>query len=77
MRKRSSQNSGRSWKMERASVHRKGSSRPHTNKYRPRPTDTSSRPPTGSTMRYWRGGYHRKDGTYVRGHYVSNPNYKG
>jgi hypothetical protein len=78
MAKRSNHSSRRSsWKMERASVHRNSSSRPRTNKYRPRPADTTNRPSAGSTARFWRGGYHRKNGTYVQGHYVTNPNHKG
>jgi hypothetical protein len=52
------------WKKERASV----SSR--SNKYRPKPSDSDKRPAKGSTSRYWRGGYTRKDGTHVKGHYV-------
>jgi hypothetical protein len=77
MARRGSHSKRGSWKMERASIHRKGSSCPRTNKYRPRPADTTSRPTAGSTTRFWRGGYHRKNGTYVRGHYVTNPNHKG
>lgn len=63
-------NSGRAWKNERASVSRKDSSRSKSNKYRSG-SDSSKRPPAGSVERYWRAGYTRKDGTKVRGHYVS------
>jgi hypothetical protein len=76
MAKRGSNSRRGSWKQERASVHSKGSPRPRTNKYRPRPADTSSRPAAGSTIRFWRGGHHRKNGIYVRGHYVTNPSHK-
>ena len=63
-------NSGRSWKNERASVNRKGASRPKSNKYRPG-SDSSKRPKAGSGERYWRAGYTRRDGTKVTGHYVT------
>ena len=66
---------GNSWKMERASVHKKGSKKPRSNKYRSRPADSTERPPAGSISRFWRGGYYRKDGTYVQGHYVTNHYY--
>lgn len=66
-----------SWKGERSSVHKREFPRPRSNKYRPRPADHTTRPNAGTTTRYWRGGYTRKDGTHVRGHYVTNPNHKG
>jgi hypothetical protein len=66
-----------SWKIERASVHKRGTSRPQSNKYRPLPADSTSRPEAGTVTRYWRGGYKRKDGTYVQGHYVTNSHHKG
>lgn len=66
---------GRAWKMERASVRRQNRSRPRSNKYRPE-ADLGARPAPGSREFYWRGGYRRRDGTYVRGHYVKNPHYK-
>jgi hypothetical protein len=58
-----------SWKKERASVNTKNTSRARSNKYRPG-SDSSTRPESGSTARYWRAGYTRKDGTKVKGHYV-------
>ncbi|HSL28099.1 MAG TPA: hypothetical protein VK900_02770 [Anaerolineales bacterium] len=61
--------SGRAWKNERASVSKKNKSRPKSNKYSK--SDTSQRPEAGSTERYWRAGYTRKDGTKVKGHYVN------
>ncbi|HEX2991423.1 MAG TPA: hypothetical protein VHO49_12150 [Anaerolineales bacterium] len=63
-------NSGRSWKNERASVNRKGTAKPKSNKYRPG-SDSSKRPQAGSGERYWRAGYTRRDGTKVKGHYVT------
>jgi hypothetical protein len=72
MTKRRRKSSGRSWKMERASVRRKGSARARSNKYRPA-SDQSRRPAPGTRKLYWRGGYTRKDGVYVRGHYVRIP----
>jgi hypothetical protein len=60
---------GRAWKNERASVTSKDRSHPKSNKYS-RTSDSSKRPESGSTERYWRAGYTRKDGTKVKGHYV-------
>lgn len=62
---------GRAWKMERASVTLKGRSRPRSNKYRPRPADTSRRPAPGRRQKAWVGGYTKANGTKVRGHYRS------
>ena len=62
-------NSG-SWKKERASVDRRTGSRPQSNKHRPS-SDGGKRSGAGSGERYWRAGYTRKDGTKVRGHYVT------
>jgi hypothetical protein len=59
-------NSGRSWKNERASVTRKGGSKPKSNKYRA--SDKSKR--EENAEQYWRAGYTRADGTKVKGHYV-------
>jgi hypothetical protein len=69
MAKNSNRNSGRAWKNERASVSRKDTSRPRSNKYSG--SDTSRRPEAGTTEQYWRAGYTRKDGTRVKGHYVN------
>lgn len=63
--------SGRAWKNERASVSKKNKSRPKTNKYSS--SDSSKRPKAGTTEQYWRSGYTRKDGTKVKGHYVTKP----
>jgi hypothetical protein len=60
---------GRAWKNERASVSKKNTTRPKSNKYSK--SDTSKRPQSGSAGRYWRAGYTRKDGTKVKGHYVN------
>ena len=62
--------SGRVWKNERASVSNRNSSKSKSNKYRPG-SDRSQRPVTGSSERYWRAGYTRRDGTKVKGHYVT------
>lgn len=56
---------GRSWKTERATVHRAGTPRPKSNKYSP--SDSHAR--TGGKSRVWVGGYTRSDGTHVEGHY--------
>ena len=59
--------SSRSWKMERASVSKRGTARARTNKYGK--SDTTKRPSAGSRGRVWVGGYTRADGTHVDGHY--------
>lgn len=69
MAKNTNRQSGRVWKNERASVNKKNQSRPKSNKYS-RTSDSSKRPQPGTTGRYWRAGYTRKDGTRVKGHYV-------
>jgi hypothetical protein len=69
-------NRSRSWSMERTTVHTPGKSHPRSNKYRPSPSDSTSLPAPGTRKRYWRGGYTRKDGTHVQGHYVNNPNHE-
>jgi hypothetical protein len=63
-------NSNGSWRKERASTTKKNS-KSRSNKYRPVPSDTDKRPAAGTTSRYWRGGYTRRDGTKVKGHYVN------
>jgi hypothetical protein len=62
--------SGRSWKMERASVSRGGETRARSNKYR-KGSDGDDRPSAGSRQRVWVGGYTRADGTHVEGYYRS------
>lgn len=61
------QSKSRSWKLERASVSRKGGSRARSNKYRA--SDSKSRPESRSRQRVWIGGYDKSDGTHVAGHY--------
>jgi hypothetical protein len=58
---------GRSWKLERASVHRKSSGRPRSNKYSKSDDEVKAAP--HSRSRVWVGGYTRSDGTAVKGHY--------
>ena len=70
MAKQAQNKKGGSWKKERASVNRKNGSRPRSNKYRP-DSDRGKRPAAGTGDRYWRAGYIRRDGTQVRGHYVT------
>ncbi len=72
MANQSKSKSGGSWKKERASVSNRAGSKPRSNKYRPA-SDGGKRPEPGSGERYWRGGYTRKDGTKVKGHYVNKP----
>lgn len=64
-----SQQTKRSWKMERASVHRAGKTRPTSNKYSS--SDKHKAPAPGSRTRFWVGGYKKADGTAVAGHYRS------
>ena len=59
--------SGRAWKMERASVHKKSASKARSNKYSR--SDSDERPGAGERSRVWVGGYRRADGTRVEGHY--------
>ena len=61
-----------SWKKERASVNSRTSSKPRSNKYRAS-SDSGKRPAAGTANRYWRAGYTRRDGTKVKGHYVTKP----
>lgn len=61
--------SGRSWKLERASVSVKGSSRPRSNKYAE--SDSSREPAPGTRKKIWVGGYKKSDGSEVRGYYRS------
>jgi hypothetical protein len=60
---------GKRWKIERASVSRKSASRPRSNKYSR--SDASERPDPGDRSRVWVGGYTRRNGTKVHGHYRS------
>lgn len=55
----------KSWKLERATVHRRGATRSDSNKYSK--SDTSRR--SNSRSRIWVGGYTRSDGVEVAGHY--------
>ena len=64
--------SGRAWKTERASVSKAAASRPRSNKYSG--GDAGKKPGAGDRSRVWVGGYTRKDGTKVGGHYRENPN---
>ena len=58
---------GRSWKLERASVHGKKAARPHSNKFSKSDDETKPRP--NSRSKVWVGGYTRSDGTKVRSHF--------
>ena len=61
------QPTGRAWKLERASVHTPGGSRPRSNKYSH--SDRHTKPAPGTRETCWVGGYTRGDGVKVRGHY--------
>lgn len=61
--------SGRAWKLERASVHTGG--RPRSNKHSG--GDAGEKPAPGERSRVWVGGYTRKDGTKIEGHYRVAP----
>jgi hypothetical protein len=63
--------SGRAWKLERASVHVAGRTRPRSNKYSGGDADT--RPGPGERERVWVGGYTKTDGTKVAGYYRATP----
>lgn len=65
----------RAWKQERASVSTAGG-RTRSNKYRAG-ADSAAAPSAGSRQRFWVGGYVKRDGTRVPGHFRKNPNYRG
>jgi hypothetical protein len=65
--RRSGRSKRGSWKMERASVNKRGAARPRSNKYSK--SDTTTRPEAGARSRIWVGGYKRSDGTRVEGYY--------
>lgn len=67
-------NKRRSWKMERASVRRKGIRRARSNKYSK--ADTGKKPKPHSRKGLWVGGYTRKDGIKVKGYYRTNAQYR-
>ena len=56
-----------SWKLERASVHRKGATRARSNKYSGGDDDVRPAPHTRSKV--WVGSYKRADGRRVEGHF--------
>ena len=56
-----------SWKMERASVSQTGASRPRSNKFSG--GDKGQKPAPHSRQKVWVGGYTRKDGVAVEGHF--------
>jgi|GEM_PF-3103993 len=58
---------GRSWKLERASVHHKGMARAKSNKYTK--NDQDERPAPHTRSKIWVGAYTRRDGRHVEGHY--------
>lgn len=72
--KRSRANAKRSWKMERASVRRKGAARARSNKYSG--GDKGKKPAKHSRKGLWVGGYTRKDGVKVKGYYRTNRQYR-
>ena len=63
-----STNTDRSWRLERASVHRKGAEA-RSNKYSANDADHDRKPAPHRRSRVWVGGYTRVDGTRVKGHY--------
>jgi len=66
MSKNQKNNKSGSWKKERASVNSKNTSRSKSNKYRPT-SDSNKRSIGGTTSKYWRAGYTRKDGDQGQG----------
>jgi len=56
-----------SWKLERASVHLKGRTRPRSNKYSG--SDKDKRPAPHTRTKFWVGSYTRSDGVHVEGHF--------
>lgn len=71
----SSINRARRWKMERASVHKKGKSqRPRSNKYSG--GDKEAKPKKHARQQIWVGGYTKSNGTHVKGYVRHNAQYK-
>ena len=57
----------RSWKLERASVSRRGADRPRSNKYSK--SDQTKRPAPHTREQVWVGAYIRSDGTKIKGYF--------
>jgi hypothetical protein len=57
----------RSWKMERASVSRRQSDRPRSNKYSK--SDQTKRPAPHTREQVWVAAYTRSDGTKIKGYF--------
>lgn len=55
------------WKIERASVHKSGANKAKSNKYTK--SDDDERPAAHSRTKIWVGGYIRKNGQRVEGHF--------
>lgn len=55
------------WKLERASVHKADAKRPKSNKYSH--NDGEKRPAPHTRTKVWVGGYIRKNGQRVEGHF--------
>jgi hypothetical protein len=62
---------GRSWRLERAGVNRRGADRSRSNKFSK--SDSKPAPPARTRGRVWVGGYRKADGTKVAGYYRSTP----
>ncbi len=67
-------NRKRRWKMERASVRRRGATRARSNKYSG--GDKGKKPPKHARKVAWVGGYTRGDGVKVKGYYRANAQYR-
>ena len=74
MARKSKANIRRSWKMERASVRRRGAKSARSNKFSG--GDVSGPPRKHSRKRIWVGGYRRRDGVKVEGYYRANAQYR-
>ncbi len=60
---------GRAWKVERAPVHRRRTSRPRSNKHSKSDSDRDRKPKAGERARVGVGGYTRSDGIKLAGRY--------
>lgn len=74
MPRKSFSNIMRSWKLERASVHKKRAPRPRSNKFSG--GDTEALPKPHARQQVWVGGYVKKDGTKIKGYMRRNGQYK-
>lgn len=65
---------GVSWRLERATVHKKRRERPRSNKYSG--GDQEVLPKAHKRKQTWVGGYKRRSGKKIKGYFRSNAQYQ-